>query len=271
MSQTISRRQAISLLTSAGALVTSCTNNKPEPQVSPYRFAVASDGHFGEPGTDYVRYYEDLLASLSREHAEEPLDFTVINGDLVHGTRPDLLPEVKNYLEKLPMPYFVTRGNHDRVSLQEWKSLWGYPTNHLVKLPSAALVLLDTSDSSGAYFCGNEEWLRTAIASVDPSTPIFIFMHIPFIRSLTGSNNCDSIIAVINSFPNVKAIFHGHDHSLDMGVSIAGKHVFFDGRLGSSWGVSYRGYRMVEYSLNNQYKSWQFNLETTTIMNETIF
>lgn len=80
------------------------------------RFIVASDGHFGQPKTDYTRTHSLLMESIN---AEEQVDFVVFNGDLIHDD-PALMPQVKLYFDTLKSPYYVTRGNHDRVSNQEW-------------------------------------------------------------------------------------------------------------------------------------------------------
>ena len=58
------------------------------------RFAVASDGHYGQPETDSALFYRHLVQWLEKEHQQNKLDFVILNGDLVHD-RPDLLPEVK--------------------------------------------------------------------------------------------------------------------------------------------------------------------------------
>ena len=58
------------------------------------RFAIASDGHYGQPGTDYKTDHANMIKWLNEAHESSPLNFVIINGDLVHD-RPDLLPEVK--------------------------------------------------------------------------------------------------------------------------------------------------------------------------------
>src|SRR3954466_13574257 len=75
------------------------------------RFAIASDGHYAQPGTDSDKFYADLIGWLNNEHKQNHLDMVIINGDLVHD-RPDLLPKIKQtYLDKLPMPYYTLPGN----------------------------------------------------------------------------------------------------------------------------------------------------------------
>ncbi|MCJ8501252.1 metallophosphoesterase [Desulfatitalea alkaliphila] len=70
------------------------------------RFAVAADGHWGQPDTPFEQDYNKLIEALNRLHQEEPFDFVVFLGDLVHD-RPDLLPTVKNALDRLGPPCFI--------------------------------------------------------------------------------------------------------------------------------------------------------------------
>jgi hypothetical protein len=96
------------------------------------RFAVASDGHYGQPGTDGDKFYSDLVKWLTKEHQDNHLDMVIINGDLVHD-RPDLLPKIKQtYLDKLPVPCYTVPGNHDHVDAAMWKAVFGYEDNHVV-------------------------------------------------------------------------------------------------------------------------------------------
>lgn len=212
------------------------------------RFAVASDGHLGEPSTTSDQFYTDLIAALTQAHKTSPLQFVVINGDLVHEGNNGMLPKAKAYLDQLPMPYYVTRGNHDRVSVDTWQQLWGYGTNHVVERADATLILLDTSNEAGDTLCGDDAWLRTTMATVRPSVPAFLFMHIPFIHNTQGTDLCGGILNVLNDFPIIRAVFHGHDHTKDLGLMFAKTALLFDAHFGSSWGTPYRGYRMVEQS-----------------------
>ena len=228
------------------ALLASCKHTDTPAAVAGLRFAVSSDGHLGEPNTTSDQFYTDLLAALNQEHKTNPLQFIVINGDLIHEGNDGLLPKAKAYLDTLPVPYYVTRGNHDQVTVDVWQQLWGYSTNHVVERENATLILLDTSDETGAVLCGDDVWLRQTLKTVRSTVPIFLFMHIPFIHNITGTDVCTNIVSVLNDFPTVRAIFHGHDHTKDQGIFYQKSALLFDAHFGSSWGTPYRGYRIVE-------------------------
>ena len=67
------------------------------------RFAIASDGHFGQEDTDYIRFHNEIIDWINSEKAGKGLDFMVFNGDLVHND-PGLLPELKTFYDRLEMP-----------------------------------------------------------------------------------------------------------------------------------------------------------------------
>lgn len=51
------------------------------------RFVVASDGHYGQPNTDYINYFSTVVNRINEEHAKDPFDFCMINGDIVHDEK----------------------------------------------------------------------------------------------------------------------------------------------------------------------------------------
>ena len=267
----ITRRTFVRAAISGGLsaqLLTQC--KQPDAATPVLRFAVASDGHLGEPNTPSDQYFAELIAALKQAHQTAPLNFVVVNGDLIHEGNSGLLPKAKTYLDQLPVPYFVTRGNHDRVSLATWQQVWGYPTSHVAARPDATLILLDTSNENGDYLCGDTAWLRQALQTSRTSLPIFLFMHIPFIHNALGTDVCSGIIQLLADFPQVKAVFHGHDHTKDMGIMYQRTALLFDAHFGSSWGTAYRGYRLVE-SNSGGYSTHQFDYINQKKINELTF
>ena len=58
------------------------------------RFVVASDAHYGQPGTPYDAMMELVIQQINDFNKETPLDFCVINGDIIHDKK-DFLPLAK--------------------------------------------------------------------------------------------------------------------------------------------------------------------------------
>ena len=70
---------------------------------------------------------------------------------------------------------------------------------------------------------------------------------------------------LIESFKNVKATFHGHNHGEVGRYMSGGKPYFFDSHIGS-WGNK-KGYRVVEIYSDGSVKTFQYNAEDDMIMN----
>lgn len=261
----LGRRKFLHL--SMGLLAFGC--QRPAQSSSKLRFAVASDGHYGQPKTDYKSFYEAIISNLQKERLERGLDFVVFNGDLFHDDV-KFLPEVKQALDRLGFAYYVTRGNHDHVTPEQWENTWGYGLNHSVEIGKNAIILADTSNEKGEYLCPNIEWIDKELARFSKKEKVFLFMHIPAKMWSEHGTNCPQLETTIAKYPNLRAMFHGHDHAIDSGKSTS-KPAFFDGHFGGSWGVDYRGYRVVEAQKDGKCYTYQFNPVTQNKVNEQVF
>jgi len=236
------------------------------------RFALASDGHYGQPGTDSDKQYLDIITWLNKEHADKALDFVLFNGDLVHD-RPDLLNHIKiTYFEKLHFPFFAIPGNHDHATETLWEQIFGYSYNHAFEKSDVGFILANTSNEKGEYLCPDAKFLKDKLDVFSEKKAVFIVLHIPPVKWLkqdTFFADCPDIMKLISGYSNVKALFHGHDHSLD-GVRYSGKipH-FFDAHFGSNWGTEYKGYRIVEVYDDNSIKTYQVNASSSPVLNST--
>lgn len=219
--------------------------------IKPLRMVIASDGHFGQPNTDFEAFHRQLMDHVLQLHREKPLDAVVFNGDLVHD-RPELLPEVKKYYAQLGIPYYVTQGNHDRASASLWESVWGYGPNHVVKLGNQALVLANTSDEKGAFLCPDTGWIKQQLSQLKDVAGIHLFLHITPNKWTDWGVACLPLQTVLlehqQKHHNILAVYNGHDHDQDHVKFVDQIPYLFDGHFGGNWGLDYRGYRMVEVS-----------------------
>ena len=234
------------------------------------RFAIASDGHYGQPGTDYKKDHANIIKWLNEAHSSIPLNFVIINGDLVHD-RPDLLMEVKNnYYDHLKVPFYAIPGNHDHTDTATWKSVFGYEDNFSMEKNGVGLVLANTSNISGKYLAPNIDFLKKELDKFNALQTVFVVLHIPPHLWVAENAFVDSpqTVELLHAYPNVKAVFHGHDHSLDS-VFYTGKlpH-FFDSHIGGNWGTSYRGYRIIEVDENHKVTTYQVNASQSPTLNQ---
>ena len=235
------------------------------------RFAIASDGHYAQPDTNSDVLYSDLVKWLNKEHNNNHLDMVIINGDLVHN-RPDLLKKVKEtYLDKLPAPCYTVPGNHDYANAAIWKSIFGYEDNHVIDKGDIGFVLANTADTKGSYVCPDYNFLKTSLDKFSNKKIVFVILHIAPCQWLPEEKTiflqCPEIVNLLHSYPNIKAVFHGHDHSLD-GIRYTDKlpHLF-DSHFGGNWGTAYKGYRIIEVTSDNQISTYQVNASQSPTLN----
>lgn len=254
------------------ALTPASQSALPEPGKKPkLRFAIASDGHYGQPGTEYKKDHENMIRWLNEAHDTSPLNFVIINGDLVHD-RPDLLPEVKReYYDRLKVPFYAIPGNHDHADTALWKSVFGYEDNFSFEKNGVGFVLANTSNTTGKYLAPNNEFIKAELDKMTALKTVFVVLHIPPHFWVPESPFVDSpeTITLLHTYPNVKAVFHGHDHSLDAVFYTNKLPHFFDSHIGGNWGTTYRGYRIVEVDESDKITTYQVNASKNPALNET--
>jgi len=231
------------------------------------RFAVASDGHFGQPDTPYEMYHRQIIDWLNQEHEKQPLELCIFNGDLIHDD-PQYIEPVKSYYDQLQFPYYTTKGNHDQVSAERWKEVWGYEENHSFEQSGVAFLLGTTSNEQGEYLCANLEWLEAALDQHQSAEHIFVFLHISQQKWTKHGIDCPEAMKLIESRENVRATFHGHDHDIDGVMYSNSKPYFFDGHIGGSWGVPYRGFRVVDIFEDGRIEAYQMNPQVSPVVNQ---
>jgi hypothetical protein len=209
------------------------------------RFAVASDAHYGQPNTPYEAMMDTIIDKINLFHASNPLDFCVINGDIAHDEK-SFLSQAKKKIDGLKVPYFVTRGNHDKCTSDYWEQVWNMPLNHQKIVKNSLVLLGDTSNEQGKYVSPDLAWLETQLEANKKRKNIFLFLHIPQAKWTKNGIETPAFFELINKYSNIRAVFHGHEHDQD-GVQMVGKLPFlFDSHIGGSWGTPHKGFRVVE-------------------------
>ena len=213
------------------------------PKSTRLKFITASDGHWGQPNTDFVGSHRQLIEAIQQEKG---VDFVVFNGDLIHDT-PSLLPEVKSVYDQLQVPSYATRGNHDRVAQEAFNQIMGHSTNHsFVLKDSFGVILLDSSNVEGEYLCADLTYIEGVLTSYTALEQVYVFIHISQQEWTRNGVACQEFMDLIASTPNVRATFHGHDHDLDGLMVYKNKPFLWAGHFGGSWGNPFPSYRVVE-------------------------
>ncbi len=222
------------------------------------RVAIASDGHYGQPETDYGLMHSEMLSWINEEHASRGVDFTFINGDLFHNDISFLEPAKKHW-DTLAMPYYVSHGNHDMTDEDNWTKTWNNAWNYGFEKNNIAFVVLNTADVAGNYICSDLNQTRKLLKQYEQHKQLFVFMHITPFKWTNGGIDCPEVVQMFNNQPNLTAIFHGHDHDQDNVKENKRRFYFFDSHVAGNWGTAYRGYRILEVMKNGDTLTYQMN------------
>jgi 3',5'-cyclic-AMP phosphodiesterase len=232
------------------------------------RFAIASDGHYGQPDTEFEKLHDRMIQWINAEKNERGVDFTVINGDLFHNDVSFLTP-AKAVWDKLAMPYYISHGNHDQTDEAHWASVWNYPWHFSFEHGDIGIIVLNTADDKGNYICPDVDWTKNELQKLSAKKQLFIFMHITPFTWTKGGIDCRAIVDLFDQQKNLKAIFHGHDHDEDDVKEKNGRYYFFDSHVAGSWGTGYNGYRIVEVFDDGQVVTYQMNPKPMKKVNGT--
>ena len=232
-----------------------------------FRFAVASDGHYGEPGVEADKNYSNLVKWLRKEKEGRGLDLWFFNGDLIHDVK-EFLPRVTEYFDSVEVPYYAVRGNHDTLTDEEWKDYFGYNVNFEVKMNNILFLGGSSSDSEGKYQCADIQWFEERLSAAHLCKLVFIFLHVSQGGWTAQGILCPGVIEMFDRHPEVTAVFHAHDHDEDHVKKSKNTSYFFDSYIGSTWGLDYYGYRIVEIDEEYRVRTYQFDPAQGKIVNE---
>jgi predicted phosphohydrolase len=222
------------------------------------RFVVASDGHFGQSDTEFNLFHDTFINNITAFHKTNPLDFCVINGDIIHNEK-NFLAQAKVFYDKLPVNYYVTKGNHDMVSDAYWKEVWGMGVNHEVKKGNNTILLATTSNEQGDYLSPDLDWMRTRLEANTKAKNVFVFIHIPQAKWTKNAIETPAFFELIKQHKNVRGVFHGHEHDQDGIKMIESVPYLFDSHIGGNWGTTYNGFRVVELTKDNSILTYIMN------------
>ncbi len=214
------------------------------------RFAVASDGHYGLKNTPYKAYFSAFTSEVNKLHATKPFAFCVINGDIIHDDQ-QYFPAAKKALDELNVKYYVSQGNHDHATAAEWQAIWNMPLNFDFSLQTNSFLIGTTSNEKGTYLCPDLNWMAKALEKHKNQKNVFVFLHINSGKLTRHAVDCPDMFSLMAKYPNVRAVFNGHDHDEDNIKIRQGIPFVFDAHFGGDWGTEYLGFRIVELFEDN--------------------
>ena len=222
------------------------------------RFVVASDGHYGQKGTEYEKYFETLVTRINEEHNANPFAFCMINGDIIHDDKVHF-PAAKKALDKLALKYYVSQGNHDKVTAKEWEAIWNMPVNLDFSIGKNAFLIATTSNEKGTYLSPDVSWMADRLEKHQTKKNVFIFIHINPGKLTKHAVDSPELFEIFAKHKNIKAVFNGHDHDEEVIKKRNDIPFIFDAHFGGDWGTTYRGFRVVELMSDNSILTYVMN------------
>jgi 3',5'-cyclic AMP phosphodiesterase CpdA len=222
------------------------------------RFVIASDLHYGQPKTEYAAMTDTALTHIKTMHTENPFAFGVFNGDLVHDNI-SYFGELRQKIETVPFPYYVTQGNHDLATKEQWEKAWDQQINFDIVMGDTVLLFATTSNEKGTYLPPDMLWLEQQFKKHSKAKHILLFIHIPPIKWTKHAIESTPFQELVKKQQNLRAVFHGHEHDQDGIKWQDGIPYLFDSHVGGNWGTPYRGFRVVEMQKDGSILTWIMN------------
>jgi 3',5'-cyclic-AMP phosphodiesterase len=211
-----------------------------------FQFATVNDMHVGEqtaglictgedtclnegfqwpdPNNPYWLFMNNSMVQQINNH--QNVDFLVVKGDLTSTATQEQFEQAKEILDQLTIPYYVVRGNHDRVGdspedyflsiFEKDSSFYSFIHKNFV------FIILDTSNlQTGEPTLSQEQcdWLETELAT-HTDKKAFIFTHHPVTEDspMYSINETERIrlYDAIDGYNNVVAILCGHSHRAEI-------------------------------------------------------
>ncbi len=224
------------------------------------RIIIASDFHYGQPKTDFEGMAATFIDKANAFAAAHACNFCILNGDLIHD-KTEWAAKAKASYDKLSLPYFVTKGNHDRLSDTDWAEVWKMPVNFSFEKKKVGFILGTTSNEKGDYLSPDLDFLKTELDKFSKLKTVILALHIPQAKWTANGVENKEFFDLVSKYPNLKAIFHGHEHDQDGIIMHAGKPYIFDSHIGGSWGTDYRGFRVLEISKTGELVTYMMDPE----------
>ncbi len=271
-----------------------------------FQFATMNDVHVGEEVAGLIIIGDKILNegftwpdennpywlfmnnAAVNEINERGADFVIIKGDITSEHKKEEFEKAKEIFSLLNMPYFVLRGNHDRID--------GAPENYYVTVFDienfaplgnhyeidshghfyisfdyrnfhfAGLDSVDIDDGRGKICNEQLLWLESDLEN-SRSKITFIFLHHPVVAEsddivgiaglLNDPESREKFLNIIANNPQVKAVFSGHTHRNKVNSSDKAPGVLF-AETGSTkeYPGGYTIYRVYENGyMSNFYKT----------------
>lgn len=200
-------------------------NKTTTPVETHLRVLQITDTHlFGDPagrlaGMETDAAWQEVMEQVLAEHW--PADLILATGDIVHDGSEQAYRRFKEHFERLGVPTLVIPGNHDRPDLLRQVMQGGLvrTVDHYL-LGRWLFVMLDSTvpGTDGGHLKASELARLEACLQAHPDRHALVCLHhhpvsmkCDWIDTI-GVDNGEELFAVIDRFPQVRAVVWGHVH-----------------------------------------------------------
>lgn len=212
------------------------------------KFIVLSDLHVVPEGQvsvtlDTGARLEQALEAINARYGDA--DFCVIAGDLADEGEAPAYIRLKRILDRMPIPVYLTLGNHDDRS--SFLSIFGAgeigatgKIDRVIDAKGYRIILLDSSEPGrvdGVLSTGQIEWLRLRLAEAIDRPVIVIIHHNANALHVESDDirivDASPFLAALKTHPDVRQVIAGHVHLTSTAVwqgiaftTLAGGHYY---------------------------------------------
>jgi len=202
----------------------------PDPDL---RVIISSDIHCTNLqqwySTDYRTRMEHWVDTVTKEHAEKPIDLLIINGDisldywisggsvLTYGEdRATTKLFINKYLSQIPdeIPVFVLPGNHEQYSDEKWTALTGNHRQGYMFVGGTLFICLDTFagnldpkvNHDGVYTGADVDYINSLMETY-PECDVYLVAH-----HFDTAKESAAFRKLVKENDRIKGLFSGHTH-----------------------------------------------------------
>lgn len=271
---------------------TTTTAPETEPQEDALRVIISSDIHCTNLQEWYnVRYrtrMQHWVDTILKEHAENPIDLLIINGDisldywinggsvLTYGEdRATAKIFINNYLSQLPdeIPVFVMPGNHEQYSNEDWLALTGNNRQGYMFVGGKLFICLDnfageldpTYNHDGVY-TGTDVAYVNELMETYPDCDVYLVAH-----HFDTTKESAAFRKLLKDSDRIKGLFSGHTHKtaiIQLGAAYGNKTIAQTGNFAyykDSAKESFWGFRELVITDTDAYSQYIIGESTATI------
>ena len=179
----------------------------------PFRFALFTDIHISVLKPQNA---EDLKLAVDEVNSNPLLSFVLIAGDDTDLGDTASLKIVKQLLDKLKVPYYITTGNHDtgqgKIGSVDFIRVFGtnkfsFPVYgyQFIGFPTGPVK----PNQKGHIAAEDFEFVKTELKKLKTTESAFIITHYPLLEG--DLDNRMELISLMHKY-DVKAVLNGHYH-----------------------------------------------------------